>query len=329
MFVKFLGIISLMSNFWKDLKRPFTVLAPMEGVTDYVFREIINEIGRPDVFFTEFTNVEGLNSKGAEKVEESLRFDPHEAPIVAQLWGKDIGAFTKSAKLCQEKGFSGIDINMGCPDRVIVNRGSCAALIKNPKLAGEIIEATKKGAGDLPVSVKTRIGFNEFDLSWIKFVLTQNINVLTVHLRTVAELSKVPAHWDLMTEIIKLRDEIAPNTLIIGNGDLKTYEEIDEKFEIYKCDGFMIGRGIFQNPWVFNRKINIEKITTKERLDLFLRHIDLFDATWSEKNPAFLKKFCKTYLNNFSDAATTREKIMECVTTQEMREVLKNCKTNH
>lgn len=305
------------------MPRPFTVLAPMEGVTDYVFREIITSIGRPDVFFTEFTNVEGLNSKVAEKVEESLRFDPHESPIVAQLWGKDPEAFTKSAKLCQEKGFSGIDINMGCPDRVIVNRGSCAALINNPKLAAEIIKATKKGAGGLPISIKTRIGFSEIDLSWIEFILKQDVAVLTVHLRTVSELSKVPAHWDLMSEIVKLRNQIAPETLIVGNGDLKTYEEIEEKFDTYKCDGFMLGRGIFQNPWIFNRKIDIEKITVKERFDLFLRHIDFFDATWSEKNPAFLKKFCKTYLNNFSDAAIVREKIMECRTTKEMRNVLK------
>lgn len=311
-----------MSNFWKDLPRPFTVLAPMEGVTDYVFREIITEIGRPDVFFTEFTNVEGLNSKGSVKVEESLRFNPQERPIVAQLWGKELEAFTKSANLCVEMGFSGIDINMGCPDRVIVNRGSCAALINNPKLAGEIITATKKGAGGLPISVKTRIGFSEFDLTWIEFLFKQNISALTIHLRTVAELSKVPAHWELMSQIVKLRDQIAPNTLIIGNGDLKTFEEIDEKFATYKCDGFMLGRGIFQNPWVFNRKIDIEKVTTKERFDLFLKHIDLFDSTWPEKNPAFLKKFCKTYINNFSDAATVREKIMECSTTKAMREVL-------
>ncbi len=312
-----------MFNFWKDLKLPFTVLAPMEGVTDFVFREIITEIGRPDVFFTEFTNVEGLNSKGSVKVEESLRFDPHEAPIVAQLWGSSVEDFFKSAKRCREMGFSGIDINMGCPDRIIIKRGSCAALINNPKLAAEIIKATKKGSGGLPVSVKTRIGFSEFDLTWIEFILKQNIDVLTIHLRTVAEMSKVPAHWEKMAEIIKLRDEIAPNTLIIGNGDLKTFEEVEEKYNAYKCDGFMVGRGIFQNPWIFNRKIDIEKVSIQERLDLFMRHIDFFDSTWPEKNPAFLKKFCKTYINNFPDAATLREKIMECTTTAEMIKTLK------
>lgn len=311
-----------MSNFWKDLPHPFTVLAPMEGVTDYVFREIITEIGKPDVFFTEFTNVEGLNSIAAKKVEEALRFDPHEKPIVAQLWGSSIENFYKSANKCKDIGFSGIDINMGCPDRVIMKRGSCAALINNPDLAAQIIKATKKGAGGLPVSVKTRIGFSETDLEWIKFILSQKIDALTIHLRTVSEMSKVPAHWELMPEIMKIRDEISPDTLIIGNGDLKTFEEINEKFHTYKCDGYMVGRGIFQNPWIFNKQIDIEKVSIQERFDLFLRHIDFFDATWPEKNPAFLKKFCKTYINNFSDAATVREKIMECGSTSEMRECL-------
>ncbi len=311
-----------MSNFWKDLPRPFTILAPMEGVTDYVFREIINEIGRPDVFFTEFTNVEGLNSIASKKVEESLKFSPAAKPIVAQLWGSSVEDFCKSAKRCKELGFSGIDINMGCPDRVIVNRGSCAALIKNPELAKKIIEAVRLGAGDLPVSVKTRLGFSETNLEWIRFLLSQEIDALTIHLRTVPELSKVPAHWELMSEIIKLRNEIAPDTVIVGNGDLKTYEEIDEKFADFKCDGFMVGRGIFQNPWIFNRKIDIEKVSIQERLDLFMRHIDFFDSTWPEKNPAFLKKFCKTYINNFPDAATLREKIMECTTTKEMIKIL-------
>src|SRR5664279_4764451 len=170
-----------MKAFWLQLQRPFTVLSPMEGVTDPVFRQIIAEIGRPDVFFTEFTNVEGLNSIGSEKVKESLSFEKNQLPIVSQLWGKDPDAFYKSAKLCNEMGFSGIDINMGCPDRVIVNKGSCSGLIKNPDLAQKIIIQTKNGAEDLPVSVKTRLGYLKQDMDWIKFLLEQNLSVLTIH----------------------------------------------------------------------------------------------------------------------------------------------------
>lgn len=313
-----------MKSFWQTLPRPFTILAPMDGVTDFVFREILADIGKPDVFFTEFTNVEGLNSKGAERVAENLKFGKKELPIVAQLFGKDPNSYYQAAKLCKKMGFSGIDINMGCPDKIIVKRGSCAALIKTPQLAKEIIAQTKKGAGNLPISVKTRLGFEQIDWEWLKFLLEQDLAALVIHLRTVLEMSKVPAHWEVMSKIIKLRDEISPKTLIVGNGDILTQPEIEEKFKQYNCDGFMIGRGVFQNPWIFNKNIDEEKITVQQRITLFTKHINLFDKTWSDKNPSLLKKFCKTYISNFPDALNLREKIMECTKTSEMLAILES-----
>lgn len=314
-----------MKSFWEFLPKPFTALAPMDGVTDTVFRDIINQIGRPDVFFTEFTSVEGLNSDGRERVAESLMFSRSQKPVVAQIWGTDIDAFYKASVLCSKMGFDGIDINMGCPDRVVIKNGACSALIKNPTLAKEIIDAVKKGSNGLPVSVKTRLGFSSIDIKeWIGFLLEQDLDAISVHLRTVAEMSKVPAHWDRMTEIISLRDKISKKTLIIGNGDIKSLEEIKDKYDEYKCDGFMIGRGIFSNPWLFNEKIHLEKVTIEERISLFMKHILLFEKTFPEKNPAFLKKFCKTYFNNFDEASILREKIMECSTTSEMKNLLKN-----
>jgi len=301
----------------------------MEGVTDPVFRQIIEEIGRPDVFFTEFTNAEGLNSTGSEKVKESLSFEKNQLPIVAQLWGIDPEAFYKSAKLCKEMGFSGIDINMGCPERVIVKKGSCAGLIKNPDLAQKIIMETKNGAGDLPVSVKTRLGYLKQDLDWIKFLLEQNLSALTIHLRTAEEMSKVPAHWDMIAEIIRLRDEISPKTLIIGNGDILSLKEIEEKFDTFHCDGFMVGRGIFQNPWLFNKNVELEKVTLIERLDLYIKHINLFVKFYRGRNPSILKKYCKIYISNFSDAVSVREMIMACSKTSEMIEILNSFKKNH
>jgi tRNA-dihydrouridine synthase len=316
-----------MKSFRLNLARPFTILAPMDGVTDVVFRQIIAETGRPDVFFTEFVNVEGLTSKGSERVAEALKFGKNELPVVAHIWGKDPHAFYKASKMCKQMGLSGIDINMGCPDRVIVNRGNCAALIKNPELAKEIIEATRKGAGGLPISVKTRLGFDQIDLEWIKFLLNQNLSAITIHLRTVLEMSKVPAHWELMSQVVKLRDEISPETLIIGNGDILSFKEIEEKYKKYVCDGFMVGRGIFQNPWFFNRSVDEEKVTIGVRLNLFIKHINLFDKTWKDgKNPANLGKFCKTYVSNFPDALSLREKIMECRETAEMLVVLNEYK---
>lgn len=328
-----------MKNFWNDLPRPFTALAPLDGVSDVVFRQIVAEIGKPDVLFTEFTMTDGLVSAGREKVEERLLLTEEQKPVVAQIWGTNPKHFYEVAKEMKERGFAGIDINMGCPDRTVVKHGACSALIRTPKLAVEIIQATKEGAGELPVSVKTRIGFEKENIEdWISFLLQQKIAVLTVHLRTVRELSKVPAHWEKMEEVIKLRNKLAPQTLIVGNGDIMSRDEIQDKFKQYGCDGFMIGRGIFSNPWLFNTKIDIQTVSVQERINLYLHHIDLFEKQWAvdvqlnekkvgwsgSKNFALLKKFAKTYIQNFPDAANFREKLMETKTLKELKETLQN-----
>ncbi|MCL5970042.1 MAG: tRNA-dihydrouridine synthase [Patescibacteria group bacterium] len=318
-----------MRNFWKGLPRPFTALAPMEGVTDTVFRQIILKLGRPDVFFTEFTNCDGIMSRGREKVSQSLKFLKNEKPIVAQIWGTNPKTFYGASKYCRELGFSGIDINMGCPIDAVVKKGGCAGLISNPKLAAEIIQATKEG-GRLPVSVKTRIGLKKDDIDgWIGFLLEQNLDALTVHLRTVLDMSKTPARWDLMPQIIKLRDRISKSTLIIGNGDISSYAEIEEKYNQYKCDGLMVGRGVFSNPWIFNKSFIPEKVTVKERLELYIEHINFFNATWGKnKNPGSLKNFSKVYINNFADSTTLRNKINIALNTNEMVYIINEYRKN-
>lgn len=314
-----------MKNFWLDLPRPFTVLAPLDGVTDVVFRQMILKLGRPDVFFTEFTSVDGLQSVGSKSVMDRLLFKPNEQPVVAQIWGTDPEKFYKSAKIVAKLGFSGIDINTGCPDRTVIKTGACSALIKNPKLAAEIIQATKEGSKNLPVSVKTRIGFYENQIDeWIPFLLEQKLAALSVHLRTVKELSDVPAHWELMPQIVKLRNEISPNTILVGNGDITNLKEVDQKYQEYKCDGFMIGRGIFYNPWVFNKDIDIEQITPQQRFQTYLEHIDLFEKQWGDTKSHFpLKKFCKAYVQKFDGASDARVKIMETKTLQELKNTVK------
>jgi tRNA-dihydrouridine synthase len=332
-----------MKNFWIDLPRPFTALAPLDGVSDVVFRQIVTEIGKPDVLFTEFTMTDGLVSKGKEKVAERLLKTVEQTPVVAQIWGTIPEHFYQVAKELQTMGFAGIDINMGCPVREVTNRGACSGLIRTPNLAAEIIQATKESAGELPVSVKTRIGFEEETIDeWISFLLKQEITVLTVHLRTVKELSKFPAHWEKMEQIIKLRNKIAPQTLIVGNGDIMSLDEINDKYKQYGCEGFMIGRGIFSNPWLFNPKIAVETVTPQKRVNLFLHHIDLFEKQWSadngsntnvnekkvgwhgSKNFALLKKFAKTYIQNFPEASILREKLMETKTLNELKKLLQN-----
>ncbi len=318
-----------MANFWRKLSKPFTVLAPMDGVTDTVFRQIINSIGRPDVFFTEFVNCEGLLSAGKKAVAQRLKYIPKEQPIVAQIWGNKPDDFFHAAQDVRKLGFSGIDINMGCPDRTVIKDGACAGLIKNPNLAQKIIQAAKKGAGGLPVSVKTRIGFHVEDAEeWISFLLKQNLSAISIHLRTVRELSKVPAHWELMPKIMELRNKIAPKTFIIGNGDIKSLAEVQEKHKLYGGDGYMIGTGIFANPWLFNPSVKIEDVSVKERLSLYLKHIDLFSKTWGEsRNPAILKKFCKTYVNHFPGVVDLRKKIMSSNSLKELRDTIATNKT--
>jgi|SRR6185369_2890970 len=311
-----------MKSFWHELPRPFTALAPLDGVTDVVFRQVVTEIGKPDILFTEFTTCEGMLSKGRERVIENLRYNPDQQPIVAQIWGTKPEQFAAVAKQIKEMGFIGIDINMGCPHRTITNEGACAALIKNPALAAEIIQATKEGG--LPVSVKTRVGFARTTLTdWVGFLLKQDLAALTVHLRTVAELSKVPAHWEYMPEVIKLRDELAPDTVIIGNGDLVSLPEIKEKYEEYGCEGFMVGRGIFANPWVFNPDVDMHEKTVGERVALYIHHIELFEKQWQgTHNFALLKKFAKTYISNFPDSSDLRVSLMESKNIEELKQKL-------
>lgn len=320
-----------MKHFWKDLPRPFTVLAPLDGVTDVVFRQVITEIGKPDVLFTEFTPVDGLLSGGRARVEGNLLFTPEQMPVVAQIWGTKPEQFYTVAKEIKERGFAGVDINMGCPERVIIKHGACSALIKTPQLAAEIIQATKEGAGDLPVSVKTRIGFSQESITeWIGFVLQQKVAALTVHLRTVAEMSKVPAHWEHMPRVKALRDAIAPETVLIGNGDITSNEEIIQKYKEYGCDGFMVGRGIFANPWLFDSSVDMTQKTVEERIELYLHHIELFEKFWqgSNKNFALLKKFGKTYISNFPESSPFRERLMLTKTIGALKETLQAYKTD-
>lgn len=315
-----------MKNFWNNLTKPIMIQAPMEDVTDTVFRQIIVKCGKPDVFFTEFTNVEGMCSRGKDKVGKRLIFTPLEKPIVAQIWGLDPKKYLQTAKLIKTMGFDGIDINMGCPEKSVVKKGSCAALINNHELAKEIILATREGAQGLPISIKTRIGIKEIKTEeWAGFLLGLNLDALTIHGRTVAEMSDFPAHWDEIGKVVKLRDSLGIKTLIIGNGDVKNLDDALTKYEKYKVDGVMIGRGIFNNLWVFNNNIDPSKISYQEKLKLLIEHIALFDKTWGKnKNFSIMKKFYKIYVSEMPDASIVRQKLMEFKTVAETLNFLKS-----
>ncbi len=302
-----------MQNFWQKLNKPFFVLAPMADVTDTAFRRIIAKYGKPDVMWTEFVSADGLAHPIArEKLKRDLEYTEGERPIVAQLFGANPEKMEIASRLCAELGFDGIDINMGCPDKTIERQGAGAATIKNPELAKEIIEAARRGAGDLPVTVKTRIGFNKEDINiWIRFLLEQKLPVLTVHLRTRKEMSLVPAHWELMPEIIKLRNEISPETLIIGNGDIVDLEDARNKVKETGCDGVMLGRAIFGNPWLFSSVQSLAP-SVREKLKVMVEHTKLFEELLGDiKSFSIMKKHYKAYVNGFEGAKELRVRLME------------------
>lgn len=318
------GALPLMTNFWNDLKKPFFILAPMESVTDIVFRHVIASAAKPDIFFTEFVNATSFCSeKGRHSTARRLLFTDEEKPIVAQIWGNKPENFAKMSVELTKMGFSGIDINMGCPDKNVVRTGSGSALIRTPETAGELIRAAKTGS--LPVSVKTRLGDTSIEQwkVWVEFLLNQDIVNLTIHLRTRKEMSKVGAHYELITDIKKLRDKIAPNTLLTINGDIIDREKGTALAEKYGIDGIMIGRGIFSNPFAFETKTTNH--TRDELMDLLKLHLELYDKYSTESEPLKfdpLKKFLKVYIRDFPGASELREKLMHCKNTKEVRNII-------
>lgn len=313
-----------MTNFWNELPRPFFILAPMEAVTDVVFRHVVASAAQPDIFFTEFTNASSYCSpQGAHSTRGRLAFTEDEHPMVAQIWGNKPEQFSQMAKGLAEMGYMGIDINMGCPDKAVVKGGSGSALIKQPELAAELIAAAKEGG--LPVSVKTRLGYSNTDewKEWLTHLLKQDIVNLTVHLRTRKEMSKVDAHFEMIPEIKKLRDEIAPHTLLTINGDIRDRKHGEELVEKYGIDGVMIGRGIFTNPYAF--ATTPQAHSREELLGLLRLQLDLHDKyseELGERKFEPLKRFFKIYVREFDGASELRDKLMHTKSTKEVREIL-------
>lgn len=365
------------------LPKPFFVLAPMDDVTDTVFRQIIatlpnplhlsevqgvaeerarrtngtssehrtkttqqftkntisaaSSAGRqdgvvqgfgPDMYFTEFVNVDGLQSPGRPKLLPKLAFTEKERPIFAQLWGKTPENYYKSAQDIVKMGFDGVDINMGCPAKPIIQNGCCSALINNRGLTGEILQAVREGVDSIapgfPVSVKTRLGFKDVDLSWHEFLLQHKLNMLTVHGRTTAQMSKTEADWDKIGEIAKIRTSLSPETLIVGNGDVMTRSQGLDLAEKYGIDGIMIGRGVFHDPYVFAEQSPWSNMTKQDKINLYTSHVKLFAETWAhgERQLHTLNKFCKVYIEGFPGAKEFRERLMHAQSISDLLDML-------
>lgn len=298
----------------------------MEAVTDTVFRHVVAHAARPDIFFTEFTNASSYCSpKGIHSTRGRLAFTEDEQPMVAQIWGNKPEEFAQMAKGLKEMGYKGIDINMGCPAKDVIKSGGGSGLIRTPELAAELIASAK--SAELPVSVKTRLGYTSPDEwhDWLAHILRQDVVNLTIHLRTRKEMSKVPAHLELIPDIKKLRDDIAPQTLLTINGDIHDRQHGLELTQQYGIDGVMIGRGIFTNPYAFAHQKT--EHTREELLGLLNLHLDLFDAYAKTHEPRRfepLKRFFKIYIRDFPGASELREKLMHTTTTDEVRTLLKS-----
>lgn len=330
-------------NRYHQLPKPLFVLAPMDDVTDTVFRQVVAGCAPPDLFFTEFVNVDGLMSPGRPNLLKKLRFTAAEGKLVAQLWGLNPDNFRAVASqiadgtLARELGlpkgvnFAGVDINMGCPAKSEIKNGACAALIRRESwpLAGQIIRATQEGlAGRLPLSIKTRTGFSAVDMEWFDFLLGFNLDMLTVHGRTRKQMSEVPADWELIGRVREKRDALGVKTLIVGNGDVQSRAQGEALAKRYRLDGIMIGRGIFHNPFAFleDGPIEWEKYDEISKINLFRRHVELFAATWrnGERPIHTLNKFCKIYIQGFDGASALRAALMIAGNTDDILALLDN-----
>lgn len=319
----------MVKGFWEKLKRPFFVLAPMADVTDAAFRRVIAKYGKPDVIWTEFVSADGLcHPKGREKLLIDLKYTEAERPIVAQLFTAHPDKMFEAAKLVQELGFDGLDINMGCPDRTIEKQGAGAALIKTPSLAQEVIRAAQAGAPKLPISVKTRIGYNRDELDppaggWISNLLETGLSALTIHARTRKEMSKVPARWERVAAAVELRNKLAPETLIIGNGDVRDMTHARELAKKTGADGIMLGRAIFGNPFLFSDQIP----NTETKLKVLVEHTKLFEELLVRppaggKSFAIMKKHYKAYVSGWDGAKELRDRLMLTNSASEVEQIV-------
>lgn len=343
----------MVRGFWDNLKKPIVGLAPMDGVTDAAFRYMVCKHGRPSVMMTEFTNVEGL-ARGAAQMLVAFLYNEIERPVVAQIFGVEVDSYYKTAVMLCAMGFDGIDINMGCPATKVAKKGSGAALIKTPELAKEIIRSCQKGCKDwaegislekagvheniietikdhvvensprkhLPVSVKTRIGYEEVVTEeWTKHLLEVEPANITMHGRTLRQLYRGEADWE---EIAKAADICrGSGTSLLGNGDVDSMKDAEEKTEKYGVDGVLVGRATFGTPWFFGGE---EPENLKESLDLLIEHAEYFEKL---NHLAFhnIRKHLAWYCKGFEGAKELRMALMHANNSAEVKQII--CQEKH
>ncbi len=351
-------------SFWKTLQKPIVGLSPMDGVTDQPYRHIQKKYGNPDVIFTEFTNVEGVCHGGIRLLKDFL-FDETQRPIVAQIYGTTPKYFRQVATLLCELGFDGIDINMGCPAKSVDSSGAGAALIKTPKLAQEIIKETQAGVQDyldgkrskdcedisksiiteveirhsklpqeyreereIPVSVKTRIGYHEPVVSeWIPKILEMNVAAISLHGRTLKQQYSGKSDWSEIKKAALLCKEAG--VPILGNGDVVTKDQVPEYCKKYSVDGILIGRGSFGNPFAFVDNSEIKKQESFETNQIFkiaLEHCRLFEQIYgSDEKYHFMpmRKHLGWYVKGVTGAKEMRIKLFQANNADDVATIFK------
>jgi nifR3 family TIM-barrel protein len=319
--------MKLTKGFWEDLEKPMMLLAPMEDVTDNAFREIIAKYGKPDAMYTEFTSADGVMSEGRENVIHRFEYNDTQRPIVAQIFSKNPKKMEETTRFCVKMGFDGVDINMGCPKDNICRQGSGCGMIRTPKVAQEVIRAAQKGAaGEIPITVKTRLGYykKEEYKEWVKYLLDTEPVKLTMHGRTKKDMSNPPADWDYIAKVVELRDSLGSDAYIIGNGDVTSLEDANQKVEEFGVDGVMIARGIFGNPWLFNKNIKKEDLPLEEVLEVLLEHVELYDNYFKwRKNFHYLRKHFKSYISGYHNIKELRHNLLHSNNSEEVKDIIK------
>lgn len=308
------------------MKYPVIGIAPMDGITDAPFRYITDVYGKPDIIYTEFVSVKGL-ILGRPAMQRMLLRHQTDTFTVAQFFGNEPEYFYQAAQVALEKGYDGVDINMGCPDKSVFNRGGGAGLILQPKLAKEIVlsvqKAVKEGTKKLKikkhitVSVKTRTGYkNHQTKEWISNLLEVEPDFICLHGRTFAQKYSGLADWEQIGIAAELTKKT--KTKIFGNGDIKSRTEALEKIKQYNLAGVLIGRAALGNPWIFKGVIP----TTKERFKVLLEHCKKFREFFPESDFSIMRKHLAWYVKNFPHAAEVRNQLMQVKSIDDVKKII-------
>jgi len=319
-------------GFWAHLPTPFTILAPMVGVTDTVFRRVVARHGRPEVLYTWFVHCDGLCSPGRTRLLQDLWYSEEERPIVAQIFGARPDTFRETARLLAELKFDGIDLNCGCPDRNVEKSGAGASLIRQPEHLAKLVRATQEGAGPVPISIKTRLGYDRIIVEeWVRFLADLEPAAIILHARTREEMSLVPAHWDAVGRAVAVLKAIGSPAKVVLNGDVTSLAQARQLARETGADGVMVGRGVFGNPWVFRADEPLHhQPRWLERLTIMLEHTRLFDQTYGRgRNFELMKKFYKAYVSDFPDAKDLRLRLMACHEAAEVELVTHEFLSHH